>query len=234
MDFDQDFLERRQTRHFSSLVNDAGSLPAMAMHLKERSGTHLSAQDRQQMVCSRIFRTFCYSDFMLRSVAGIPLPPNQGRPFLVWMATRAIKEKQMSIHLENAPSKTGNPSGGGRGNNPPRSSVFFGIRSSTDAAFPTLNKGIHVFRPIAIALFLLVPLSLTACSTTGPRYHNVRSYSEGLAPVQSSNGRWGYIDEQQRWVIPPRFEEVREFQGGRAAVRQNGRWGFINKRGAWL
>jgi hypothetical protein len=29
-------------------------------------------------------------------------------------------EKAMTYHLENAPSKTGNPSGGGRGNNPPR------------------------------------------------------------------------------------------------------------------
>jgi len=26
----------------------------------------------------------------------------------------------MANYLENAPSKTGNPSGGGRGNNPPR------------------------------------------------------------------------------------------------------------------
>lgn len=89
-------------------------------------------------------------------------------------------------------------------------------------------------RSITIVMLFLAALSLPACGTTGPKYRNVRSYSEGLAPVQSSNGRWGYIDEQQRWVIPPRFEEGREFQGGRAAVRQNGRWGFINKRGAWL
>lgn len=32
---------------------------------------------------------------------------------LIWRNT-------MSTYLENAPSKTGNPSGGGRGNNPPR------------------------------------------------------------------------------------------------------------------
>jgi hypothetical protein len=55
-----------------------------------------------------------------------------------------------------------------------------------------------------------------------------------VAPVQSSNGRWGYVDEQQRWIIQPRFEDAQEFKGGRAAVRQNGKWGFINKRGEWL
>ncbi len=52
--------------------------------------------------------------------------------------------------------------------------------------------------------------------------------------MQSTNGRWGYVDEQQRWIIHPRFEDAQEFKGGRAAVRQNGKWGFINKRGEWL
>ena len=62
----------------------------------------------------------------------------------------------------------------------------------------------------------------------------IRSYSEGLAPVQTANGRWGYVDAQQRWIIQPRFDDAKEFQSGRAAVRQNGKWGFINKRGEWL
>lgn len=85
-----------------------------------------------------------------------------------------------------------------------------------------------------VFLATLCALSLAACETAGPRYRNVRSYSEGLAPVQASNGRWGYINEHQQWVVQPKFEDAKEFQGGRAAVRQRGQWGFINKRGEWL
>ncbi|NTV09663.1 MAG: WG repeat-containing protein [Zoogloea sp.] len=80
-------------------------------------------------------------------------------------------------------------------------------------------------RRLLAALLTLSLSTLTACESAGPRYRNVRSYNEGLAPVQSSNGRWGYVDEQQRWIIPPRFEDNQEFKGGRAAVRQNSKWG---------
>lgn len=85
---------------------------------------------------------------------------------------------------------------------------------------------------VIIAAFVLV--SLAACEATGPRYRNVRSFSEGLAPVQATNGRWGFINEHQQWVIEPRFDDAREFQTGKAAVRQNGKWGFINRKGVWL
>jgi len=85
-----------------------------------------------------------------------------------------------------------------------------------------------------IAALILVNLSLTACESSGPRYQNVRSFSEGLAPVQATNKRWGYVNEKQQWIIQPRFEDAHEFKDGKAAVRQNGRWGFINKRGEWL
>ena len=87
---------------------------------------------------------------------------------------------------------------------------------------------------INVALLALSLASLTACESAGPKYRNVRAYSEGLAPVQAANGRWGYVDERQHWVIQPRFEDAQDFKGGRAAARQNGKWGFINKRGEWL
>ena len=75
---------------------------------------------------------------------------------------------------------------------------------------------------------------VSACQSTGPKYRDVRSFSEGLAPVQTQGGRWGFINERQEWVITSRFEDTKEFYGGKAAVRQNGKWGFINKRGEWL
>lgn len=77
-------------------------------------------------------------------------------------------------------------------------------------------------------------LTLSACEAHGPKYRNVRPYSEGLASVQSTSGKWGYINEQQKFVIQPKFEDAKEFQGGKAPAKINGKWGFINKRGEWL
>lgn len=89
----------------------------------------------------------------------------------------------------------------------------------------------HLVASLCLCILLL---PLTACQSTGPKYRNVRSFSEGLAPVQAQSGRWGFINERQEWVIQPRFDEAKEFQDGKAAVRQNAKWGFINKRGEWL
>jgi len=91
-----------------------------------------------------------------------------------------------------------------------------------------------MLKKLFTALLTLSLLTISACSTSGPKYRNVRAYSEGLAPVQTQGGRWGFVNQKQEWVIQPRFEDAREFKDGRAAVRQNGKWGFINKRGEWL
>ena len=86
---------------------------------------------------------------------------------------------------------------------------------------------------ISVALSLFV-VTVGGCQSAGPKYQNVRSYSEGLAAAQASNGRWGFVNEQQVWVIPAKFEDAKGFSNGKAAVRMNGRWGFINRRGEWL
>lgn len=91
-----------------------------------------------------------------------------------------------------------------------------------------------MLKKLITALLTRSLLTLSACGSSGPKYRNVHSYSEGLAPVQTQGGRWGFVNERQDWVIQPKFEDAREFQGGKAAVRQNGKWGFINKRGEWL
>lgn len=91
-----------------------------------------------------------------------------------------------------------------------------------------------MFKPFVAAMLTASLLTLSGCgSSPGPKYRNVNSYSEGLAAVQSGSGKWGFVNERQQWVIEPRFEEVKAFQTGRAAVKQNGRWGFINRRGEW-
>lgn len=91
-----------------------------------------------------------------------------------------------------------------------------------------------MYKKLAAALLCVSLFSLAGCGSSGPRYKDVRSYSEGLAAVQTQMGKWGFINERQEWVIQPRFEDAKEFQAGKAAVKLNGRWGFVNKRGEWL
>ncbi len=93
---------------------------------------------------------------------------------------------------------------------------------------------ITMFKSFISAALSVSLLLLSACSAPGPKFRNVSSYSEGLAAVQHSGGKWGFVNERQEWVVQPRFEEAKSFQAGRAAVRQNGKWGFIDKRGDWL
>jgi hypothetical protein len=86
---------------------------------------------------------------------------------------------------------------------------------------------------VAVVLSLSI-IGMAGCQTTGPKYQNVRSYSEGLAAVQVGNGKWGFVNEKQTWVIPAKFEDAGAFKDGKAKAKLNGKWGFINKRGEWL
>jgi hypothetical protein len=49
----------------------------------------------------------------------------------------------------------------------------------------------------------------------------------GLAAVKTE-GKYGYINEQGKIIIPPRFALIRNFAAnGLAAVRVEGKWGYI-------
>jgi predicted DNA-binding WGR domain protein len=64
-------------------------------------------------------------------------------------------------------------------------------------------------------------------------------FSSDRVPVMTA-GRWGYMDRNGGFAIPPRFEIARDFSEGRAAVGEitrrsygipDGRWGYIDRRG---
>ena len=65
-----------------------------------------------------------------------------------------------------------------------------------------------------------------------PKYDQVRSFEEGLAPVEINN-RWGYINKEGKMVIKPAYKEVNGFSEGLACVytRNNHIPYFINKTG---
>jgi hypothetical protein len=62
----------------------------------------------------------------------------------------------------------------------------------------------------------------------------IYDYSEGLAKAVVYSGQFGFLDENQNWIIEPQFEAAREFKNGYAAVRKNSKWGIIDKFGEWV
>lgn len=70
-----------------------------------------------------------------------------------------------------------------------------------------------------------------------PQYEQVsRFFSENLAGVQL-NGKVGFIDAMNRFIIKPKFEPDKELHGfshGLAAVKMNGKYGFIDKSGQYV
>src|SRR5262249_30184392 len=58
-------------------------------------------------------------------------------------------------------------------------------------------------------------------------------YEDGLLNVKI-NGKWGYIDRDGNFVIPPTFHDALEFSEGVAAVEFSdgkNQWGYIDKNG---
>ncbi len=70
-----------------------------------------------------------------------------------------------------------------------------------------------------------------------PQYEAVtKAFTEKVAGVVVG-GKVGFIDINNRFVIPPQFENVDDVHGfnmGLSAVKKNGKFGFINKRGEFI
>lgn len=79
-----------------------------------------------------------------------------------------------------------------------------------------------------------------------PKYGWVGVLSEGLRPFKENcpDGKYGYMDENENVIIPPRFDMAYEFRGGLALIGEgkqvrtdlagfplSGKYGYINKKG---
>lgn len=63
-----------------------------------------------------------------------------------------------------------------------------------------------------------------------PKFPQNAYFSEGLAVV-CKDGKWGFIDENNNFVIKPTYDYVKSFQSGGALVFKDGRLYYINKSG---
>lgn len=70
-----------------------------------------------------------------------------------------------------------------------------------------------------------------------PMYDKVADeFSEGLAAVEL-NGKVGYIDKRNRYIIPPIYDSMGHLDGfhyGLGVVKTGGKYGFINKKGEFV
>jgi hypothetical protein len=62
----------------------------------------------------------------------------------------------------------------------------------------------------------------------------IYDYSEGLAMAVTLDVLFGFLDENQNWIIRPQFEAARDFKNGYAAAKLDGKWGIIDKSGEWV
>ena len=74
-----------------------------------------------------------------------------------------------------------------------------------------------------VLLLLLASAALSPGGDEGPR----------LYPVVRG-GKWGYIDRKGFYVIEPRFDEAKEFDGGLARVKVGTKIGYIDKAGRYV
>lgn len=76
---------------------------------------------------------------------------------------------------------------------------------------------------------LLVLTSLSAFAQKKevyPFYHPCRAQEDG---------KWGYVDDNDEWVVSPRYDAVLyETNGGMYPVSNNGKWGFVGVSGQQL
>lgn len=65
-------------------------------------------------------------------------------------------------------------------------------------------------------------------------YRDMHYPSCGLMAVADKKGKWGFIDMKGKTVIPPQFEDVRDFSKCTAGVKLNGKWGLIDRTGKMI
>ena len=54
-----------------------------------------------------------------------------------------------------------------------------------------------------------------------------------VSAAQADTGRWGYVDGEGHWRVPPTLQNTRSFSDeGLGRFCQDGRWGFVDMSGA--
>ena len=94
-----------------------------------------------------------------------------------------------------------------------------------DGGFAAVKKGTQ---------FLIVDVKGTETALSIPAI-DVRDFSEGLAPVRTTDKKFGFINPKGELVIPSQFESVGYFNNGLAWAKTfDKNVGYIDKTGKWV
>ncbi|QNL21198.1 WG repeat-containing protein [Hyphobacterium sp. CCMP332] len=63
---------------------------------------------------------------------------------------------------------------------------------------------------------------------------NILEAQNELIPRKSSNGKYGFIDKSESFIISPKFDKAFSFKVGKAKIITNGKWGLINIDGEYI
>jgi hypothetical protein len=92
------------------------------------------------------------------------------------------------------------------------------------------SSRIKVLRTTIIAWLAGMSASCVMSQKLTRDYDFIDTCSEGLARVEI-NGKWGFIDQTGKEVIPCKYDEADFFNKGVAKVNLNGKIYFIDKEG---
>lgn len=56
---------------------------------------------------------------------------------------------------------------------------------------------------------------------------------QNLTP-KKINSKWGFVDQNNIWIIKPKFDEAKGFSEGIAPVKKKNKWGYINQEGKFV
>lgn len=68
----------------------------------------------------------------------------------------------------------------------------------------------------------------------GKKMHVSELYGDILRRERDENGKYGFVDSDEDWIIPPKFDKVWEFKDGIALVLEGDKYGYIKKDGSYL
>ena len=77
------------------------------------------------------------------------------------------------------------------------------------------------------------PVDETPVESDEPKFEIVGDLCYGLALVKEGH-LYGFVDKDNKYVIPAKFEEAGSFREGLARVKVNDKWGFIDKTGKYV
>ncbi len=91
-------------------------------------------------------------------------------------------------------------------------------------------KCVKKFSCLLLAAAIMIPL-MVSCSDKSDKYEKTNNlFSEGLAAVKT-DGKWGYVDKEGRFIIKARFDDASAFSCGLAGVAIDEKYGYINTNG---